>query len=77
MIINDESREYAMQLLAAMVVEKRAEKENRPKEDVWSEFRKSTTFASLFDAGTGLWLNGPDYISDEYDLELNRTGHQT
>ena len=23
----------------------------------------------LFDKDTGLWMNGPDYISDEYDLE--------
>lgn len=30
----------------------------------------------LFDEQTGMWLNGPDYLADEYKREMyfNRTG---
>ena len=65
-------REYTMELLTTMVVADRAEKDNRIPQEVFSEFRKSDTFAKLFDAETGLWMNGPDYISDEYDIELEK-----
>ena len=67
-----EAMEHAMELLAAMVVEGRALKENRTQEEVFKEFRRSRTYEELFDPETGLWENGPDYISDEYDLELER-----
>ena len=67
-----EAMEHAMELLAAMVVEERALKENRTREEVFKEFRRSRTYEELFDPETGLWENGPDYISDEYDLELER-----
>lgn len=67
-----ESREFAMDLLVAMVIEARAEEENRSFTDVFRKFRKSVTFAELYDEETGLWMNGPDYISDEYTAELAR-----
>lgn len=70
--MSDESRTYAMNLLATMVVQERAEREDRDFEEVFSEFRKSDTYANLYNYETGLWMNGPDYISDEYDLELER-----
>ena len=63
-------REHAMQSLVAMVVADRAKKEKRPAEDVLREFRLSRTFEMLFDKDTGLWMNGSDYISEEYDREL-------
>ena len=65
-------REHAMQALMTMVVREKAKKEKRPVEDVLSAFRRSRTYAMLFDKNTGLWMNGPDYISEEYDLELER-----
>jgi len=70
--MNEKSREYAMDLLVSMVVAYRAEKENRLQEEIWSEFRRSQTYENLLNPDTGLWMNGPDYISDEYDLELAR-----
>ena len=70
--MTNESREYAMELLAIMVVDERAIKENRTQEEIFREFRRSRTFENLFDSETGLWMNGPDYISEEYDLELER-----
>lgn len=68
--MREEAREAAMEMIAAMMLSDRAERENRSFEEVFSEFRRSKTFEQLFDKDTGLWMNGPDYISDEYDLEL-------
>ena len=70
--MNEESREHAMELLATMMVVDKAEKENKSQEEVWREFRKSLTYSNLFEPETGLWMNGPDYISEEYDEELKR-----
>ena len=67
-----EKRDSAIGLLVTMVVQSRAEREGRSFSEVFSEFRKSDTYAQLFDPKTGLWMNGPDYISDEYDLEIHR-----
>ena len=69
-----ESREYAMELLATMVVQDRAISEKRNFVDILREFRRSKTFADLFDESTDLWMNGPDYISDEYTNELKSKG---
>lgn len=68
--MRDTFREFAMQTLTAMVVEDRAKKSKQSTEEVLRAFRRSRTYAMLFDKDTGLWMNGPDYISDEYDLEL-------
>lgn len=70
--MNEEAREHAMELLAAMMVADKAEKEKKSQEEVWREFRKSLTYRNLFEPETGLWMNGPDYISEEYDEELKR-----
>ena len=70
--MTDDAREYAMELLAIMVIADRAHLQGKSQEEVFSEFRKSRTFASLFDPESGLWMNGPDYISDEYDIELKQ-----
>lgn len=70
--MKEESREYVMETLATMVVQERAEAENRDFTDVLRDFRRSRTFEKLFDESTGLWMNGPDYISDEYSIELGQ-----
>ena len=63
-------REYVMGLLVSMMVHDRAGRESRPFVDVFSEFRRSRTYQNLMDPETGLWMNGPDYLSEEYDMEL-------
>ena len=73
--MTEELREHAMELLAAMMVADRAVKEKKSQEEIWQEFRKSLTYRSLFESETGLWMNGPDYISEEYDEELKRKGN--
>ena len=67
--MTNESREYTMNLLATMVAQDIAKKESLSFEEAFSEFRKTRTFMMLYESETGLWLNGPDYIFDEYNLE--------
>lgn len=70
--MNPTSKEPAMEMLAAMVVMDRAAENGCEAEEVWRKFRQSTTFRNLFDESTGLWMNGPDYISDEYSRECEK-----
>lgn len=70
--MKDETKEYVMELLATMMVQDKASMEHREFTDVFREFRRSCTFEALFDESTGLWMNGPDYIAEEYDDELAR-----
>ena len=56
--------------LARMVIRDRARKNKIPEMIVEPLFRGSKTYAALQDARTRLCVNGPDYISNEYDLEL-------
>lgn len=59
-----------MESLVTMMVFDRAKREGRDPVGVLIEFRKSHTYQNLYDSRTGLWENGPDYLSEEYDLEL-------
>lgn len=70
--MTEAQREYTMEVLATMVIEDRAKKESRKQKEVLKEFRKSQTFGMLFDPEYELWMNGPDYISDEYDIEIEK-----
>ena len=69
----NERIERAMQMQAAMVIMDRAATQNKSIYEVYRDFRKSRTFAMLFDYGTSLWTTGPAYISEEYDLELKES----
>lgn len=42
----------------------------------FDKFIKSETARMLFDEQTGMWLNGPDYLTDEHKREMyfKRTG---
>ncbi len=74
-IMNGISKEPAMEMLAAMVIMDRAAESGGNTDEVLRKFRRSDTFQNLFDESTGLWMNGPDYISDEYDRECERLNH--
>ncbi len=39
----------------------------------FSKFIKSKAGHMLFDASTDMWMNGPDYIAEEYRIE-KKTG---
>lgn len=62
--------EYSMELLAAMVCKTIAEQKKIPQVKAFDSFIKSKTAKMLFDERTAFWCNGPDYISDEYNREM-------
>ena len=61
--------EYAMELLAAMASMNIARRQKISKTKAFTRFMKSRTAEMLFDETTGMWMNGPDYIADEYRRE--------
>ncbi len=61
--------EYTMQLLAAMVSQNIAKRQKISREKAFFRFMKSKTGHMLFDESTDMWMNGPDYIADEYRRE--------
>ena len=69
MILNEQNKELAMELLCAMTIEDLAKESGKDEMDVYREFRKSNTFDIIFDEDTGLWLNGPDYVIEELRRE--------
>ncbi len=62
--------EYSMQLLAAMASANIAKEKKISKTNAFLKFIKSQTGQMLFDESTDMWMNGPDYISDEYRREM-------
>ena len=74
MSISKEKKEFAMEMLTAMVIEDRAEKDQRSYKELIKEFRKSNTMKMLFNEETGLWMNGPAYIDDEWTIEKRAMG---
>lgn len=67
--MNKEANNYVIDILTSMVVEALSERQSRDFTEVFREFRRSRTYKKLLDTETGLWMNGPDYIEDEYNLE--------
>ena len=67
-----EKMEYAMNLLTSMVIRQEAFDKNEDCIKIFKEFRRSCTYDCLFDPETGLWMNGPDYILDDYRMEKGR-----
>ncbi len=63
--------EYTMQLLAAMASMNIAKEKKISRTKAFFKFMKSETAEMLFDERTDMWMNGPDYIADEYRREMN------
>lgn len=61
--------EYTMELLSAMAAENIARKQKISKIKAFDRFMRSKTAELLFDEDSGFWMNGPDYIADEYRRE--------
>lgn len=61
--------EYTMELLAAMAAEIIARRQKISKIRAFDRFMRSKTAEMLFDDSFDLWMNGPDYIADEYKRE--------
>ncbi|MBQ9340950.1 MAG: hypothetical protein IJT81_01140 [Lachnospiraceae bacterium] len=61
--------EYTMELLAMMASVNIARRQKISRMKAFSKFIKSETGKMLFDESTDMWMNGPDYIADEYRRE--------
>ena len=64
--------EFTMQLLAAMASETIARKQKKSRLYAFQQFMKSKTAEMLFDDSLDFWMNGPDYIADEYFCEKKK-----
>ena len=64
--------EYCMMILAMMSAENIAKEQKISKTKAYSKFMTSKTGEMLFDESTGLWMNGPDYLANEYKIEMAR-----
>lgn len=62
--------EYTMELLAAMASMNLAKEKKISRTEAFFIFMKSETADMLFDEDTDMWMNGPDYIADEYRREM-------
>lgn len=62
--------EYSMELLAMDAAMNLAEEMKIPRIKAFFIFMKSETGDMLFDEDTDMWMNGPDYIADEYRREM-------
>lgn len=65
--------EYTMELLAAMAAEIIARRQKISKIRAFDRFMRSKTADMLFDDSFDLWMNGPDYIAEEYKREKQCT----
>ena len=61
--------EYTMELLAAMASANLAKRQKISRTKALTRFMRSKTAEMLFDESTYMWMNGPDYIADEYRRE--------
>lgn len=68
--MNTSKYEYTMQLLAAMASINIARQQKVSRKKAFFKFMKSQTGEMLFDESSDLWMNGPDYIADEYRREM-------
>lgn len=68
--------EYTMQLLAAMASINIARSQKISRIKAFYKFMKSKTAEMLFDESTDMWMNGPDYIADEYRREMAAKRHR-
>ena len=69
--------EYTMQLLAAMTAELIAKKRKKSKINAFHRFMKSKTAEMLFDDSLDFWMNGPDYIADQFFEEMSKERKST
>lgn len=68
-MMKEDMYEYSMELLAAMAAENIARQQKISKIKAFDRFMRSLTAKMLFDPNLTFWMNGPDYIADEYRRE--------
>lgn len=62
----------SINMLVSMMIRDRAYYYKTNRLDELKRFRKSKTYKCLYDIKTGLWLNGPSYLMNEYEKEIKK-----
>lgn len=75
--MNESKYDYTMLKLAGMAAESLAREQKISRLNAFLKLMKSKTGEMLFDSSTDLWMNGPDYIADEYKREMDFKRHKT
>jgi len=68
--------DYTMLKLAGMTSEIIAHRQKISRINAFLKFMKSNTAEMLFDSSFDMWMNGPDYIADEYKREMYYKRHK-
>lgn len=70
--VTEEQKKFAVDAMAALVVEELADNLNLDPTTALKEFVASKTGALLYDESSKLWWNGPSYIADMYKDEIQK-----
>ena len=70
--VTEEQKKFAVDAMAALVVEELADNLNLNPTTALKEFVASKTGALLYDESSKLWWNGPSYIADMYKEEIQK-----
>lgn len=62
--------ENAMLKLAELTAKEISKRHKISRLNAFLRLMKSKTGEMLFDESTDMWMNGPDYIADEYNREM-------
>lgn len=60
--ITDRQKEYCAVTIMRRMLEKYSQKEGVTFEEAMYKFSQSAIYDALFDYGTDIWKNGPDYL---------------
>ena len=72
--VTDEQKEACAVSVMRAMLEDRSLREGTPFEEALEDFAESRCYEMLFDYGTRLWAEGPDYLCSLYDDETRMSG---
>lgn len=70
--IADEQKEVCAILVMRTMLEDYCKDTGKNFEQELLKFTRSKTYEALFDFGTRLWAEGPDYLRDTYEAEIKK-----
>ena len=68
--VSDKTKNACAVVLMRNMLLKYSERHNLSFEMAMPQFGKSSTYESLFDFDTAIWKEGPDYVMELYEEEL-------
>ena len=70
--IADEQKEVCAILVMRTMLEDYCKDTGKNFEQELLKFTRPKTYEALFDFGTRLWAEGPDYLRDTYEAEIKK-----